>query len=149
LLFLHADTILPADALARLNRLEDDPQVQAGGFLHSFSGEDWRLRLVSVLDNFRCRCSRIIYGDQAMFIRRDLFWRLGGFPDVPILEDVAFCEKLLSVTRPVVLQPPVLTDSRKFVKMGVWSALVQVLLIIVSVQLRLPIGPRSFFREVR
>jgi rSAM/selenodomain-associated transferase 2 len=149
LLFLHADTILPAGALARLNRLEGDPEVQAGGFLHSFSGDDWRLRLVSVLDNFRCRCSRIIYGDQAMFIRRKLFARLGGFPDVPILEDVKFCEKLLRVTRPVVLQPPVLTDSRKFVKMGVWSALFQVLLIIISVQFRLPIGPRGFFREIR
>jgi rSAM/selenodomain-associated transferase 2 len=149
LLFLHADTILPVDALARLNRLEGDHDVQAGGYLHSFSGDDWRLRLVSALDNVRCRCSRVIYGDQAMFIRRELFWRLGGFPDVPILEDVAFCEKLLGATRPVLLHPPVLTDSRKFLQMGVWSAMVQVLLIIVSVQFRLPVGSRRFFREVR
>ncbi|MFQ5993057.1 MAG: glycosyltransferase family 2 protein, partial [Nitrospiraceae bacterium] len=73
LLFLHADTVLPQGALARLNQLEADPSVQAGGFLHRFSGDDWRLRLVSFLDNFRCRRTRIMYGDQAMFVRRALF----------------------------------------------------------------------------
>jgi rSAM/selenodomain-associated transferase 2 len=149
LLFLHADTLLPDSALARLNALESKPDVQAGGFLHSFSGNDWRLKFISVLDNLRCRSSRIIYGDQAMFIRRDLFWRLGGFPDVPRLEDIAFCETLLRVVTPVLLTPPVLTDARRFVKMGVWYAFAQVVLIILSVQLRLPIGPRAFFREIR
>jgi glycosyltransferase involved in cell wall biosynthesis len=50
LLFLHADTLLPDGSLARLNSLENDPSVQAGGFLHRFSGNDWRLRLVSYLE---------------------------------------------------------------------------------------------------
>jgi hypothetical protein len=149
LLFLHADTILPAQALARLNTLESNPGVQAGGFLHSFSGNDWRLKLISLLDNLRCRYSHIIYGDQALFVRRELFWQHGGFPDVPILEDVAFCEQLARVATPVLLSPPVLTDSRRFLKMGVWYSFAQVLLIILSVQLRLPIGPRGFFSEVR
>lgn len=149
LLFLHADTILPEGALARLNELEEDPGVQAGGFLHAFSGSDWRLRLISFLDNFRCVRSRIIYGDQALFVRRDLFARLGGFPDQPILEDVAFCEKLLGQTRPVLLSPPVLTDARKFVQMGIWRSFIRVLLIILHVQFRLPVLPRAFFRDVR
>lgn len=151
LLFLHADTRLPAGALARLNELEADTQVQAGGFLHRFSGseEDWRLRLISWLDNVRCRCSRIIYGDQALFVRRALFGRLGGFPEQPILEDVAFCEKLVRVTRLVLLRPPVVTDSRKFVIKGVWRSFARVLLIILHRQFRLPILPRIFFQDVR
>lgn len=149
LLFLHADTRLPLGALARLNALEGDPSVQAGGFLHRFSGDDWRLRLVSFLDNFRCTRSRIIYGDQAMFVRRVLFERLGGFPDQPILEDVAFCEQLVRVTTPVLLAPPVVTDSRKFVKMGVWRSFARVLLIILHVEFRLPVLPRAFFQDVR
>jgi rSAM/selenodomain-associated transferase 2 len=148
-LFLHADTLLPDGALARLNALESNPELQAGGFFHSFSGNDWRLKLISLLDNLRCRWSRIIYGDQAMFVRRDLFRRLGGFPDVPILEDVGFCEKLIRVATPVLLQPPVLTDSRKFLKMGIWTACARAFLILLSVQLRLPIRPRDFFEEVR
>lgn len=149
LLFLHADTVLPDGTLARLNALERDQRVQAGGFLHRFSGDDWRLRMVSALDNFRCRLTRIIYGDQALFVRQGLFERLGGFPVQPILEDVAFCEKLRRIATPVLLAPPVLTDSRKFVKMGVWRCLARVLLIILCVELRLPVLPRAFFQDVR
>ena len=149
LLFLHADTLLPEAALARLNALEEDLTVQAGGFLHQFTGRDWRLRLVSYLDNVRCRRSRIIYGDQAMFVRRSLFEWLGGFPGRPILEDVAFCEKLVRVVTPVLLAPPVQTDSRKFVQMGIWRSLVRVLLIILHVEFRLPVLPRVFFQDIR
>ncbi len=149
LLFLHADTLLPDGALAKLNRLEPDRTVQAGGFLHQFSGGDWRLRLISLLDNFRCVRSRIIYGDQAMFVRRELFERLGGFPDQPLLEDVAFCEKLIRVTHPLLLEPPVITDSRKFVKMGIWRSFARVLLIILHVEFRLPVLPRVFFQDIR
>jgi rSAM/selenodomain-associated transferase 2 len=149
LLFLHADTVLPDGALAKLNRLESDRAVQAGGFFHQFSGGDWRLLLISFLDNFRCVRSRIIYGDQAMFVRRELFERLGGYPDQPILEDVAFCEKLIRVTRPLLLEPPVITDSRKFVKMGIWRSFARVLLIILHVEFRLPVLPRVFFQDIR
>ncbi len=149
LLFLHADTLLPPGALIQLNGLEGDRSVQAGGFLHKFSGDDWRLGVISCLDNFRCRRSRIIYGDQAMFVRRALFEQLGGFPDHPILEDVAFCEKLVRLTTPVLLSPPVVTDSRKFVQMGIWRSLVRVLLIILHVEYRLPFLPRVFFKDIR
>ena len=129
LLFLHADTILPDRAIQRLNEMEADQSVQAGGFMHQFSGDDWRLKVISFLDNFRCTRSRIIYGDQALFVRRALFEKLGGFPDEPILEDVAFCERLIRVTEPLLLSPPVVTDARKFIKMGIWRSFIRVLLI--------------------
>ena len=149
LLFLHADTILPPGAIKRLNSLEADHEVQAGGFQHRFSGDDWRLKLISFLDNFRCARSRVIYGDQALFVRRKLFDRLGGFPDRPVLEDVAFCERLIRVTKPLLLSPPVVTDARKFVKMGVWRSFARVLVIILHVEWGLPILPRVFFQDVR
>jgi rSAM/selenodomain-associated transferase 2 len=148
-LFLHADTILPSGAIQRLNELESDENIQAGGFMHQFSGDDWRLKLISFLDNFRCIRSRIIYGDQAMFVRRTLFEHLGEFPNQPILEDVAFCEKLIKVTKPVLLTSPVVTDARKFLKMGVWRSFIRVLFIILHVEFRLPVLPRSFFQDVR
>jgi len=149
LLFFHADTILPDGALMRLNRMEADRTIQAGGFMHRFSGNDWRLKLISYLDNFRCRHSRIIYGDQALFVRRSLFQRLDGFPNQPILEDVAFCEKLTRVTTPLVVSPPVVTDARKFLKMGVWRSFLRVLLIILYIEFRLPVLPRVFFQDIR
>jgi rSAM/selenodomain-associated transferase 2 len=149
LLFLHADTVLPPLALQRLNKLEAIHEVQAGGFMHQFSGDDWRLKLISFLDNFRCTRSRIIYGDQALFVRRTLFKELGGFPEQPILEDVAFCERLIKKTSPLILSPPVVTDARKFIKMGIWRSFIRVLLIILHVEFRLPILPRAFFQDVR
>ena len=149
LLFLHADTVLPSGAIQRLNEIEVDHSIQAGGFMHQFSGNNWRLKLISFLDNFRCIRSRIIYGDQALFVRRALFEQLGGFPNRPILEDVAFCERLIAVTTPLLLSPPVVTDARKFLKMGVWRSFLRVLLIILHVEFRLPVLPRAFFRDVR
>ena len=149
LLFLHADTILPPDAIQRLNDMEADQAIQAGGFMHQFSGDDWRLKLISSLDNFRCIRSRIIYGDQALFVRRALFEQLGSFPRQRILEDVAFCERLIRVTTPLLLSPPVITDARKFLKMGVWRSFLRVLLIILHVEFRLPVLPRAFFQDVR
>ncbi|MEO6306892.1 MAG: TIGR04283 family arsenosugar biosynthesis glycosyltransferase [Nitrospiraceae bacterium] len=149
LLFLHADTVLPSGAIQRLNEMEADHSIQAGGFMHQFSGDDWRLKFISFLDNFRCTRSRIIYGDQALFVRRALFEQLGGFPNRPILEDVAFCERLIGVTTPLLLSPPVITDARKFLKMGVWHSFLRVLLIILHVEFRLPVLPRAFFRDVR
>jgi len=149
LLFLHADTVLPMGALQRLNEMETDQTIQAGGFMHQFSGNDWRLRFISFLDNFRCTRSRIIYGDQALFVRRTLFEALGGFPNQPILEDVAFCERLIKVTNPLLLSPPVVTDARKFITMGIWTSFLRVLFIILHVEFRLPVLPRAFFQDVR
>lgn len=149
LLFLHADTLLPSGAIQRLNEMESETAIQAGGFMHQFSGDDWRLKLISFLDNIRCIRSRIIYGDQALFVRRALFERLGGFPCRPILEDVAFCERLITVTTPLLLSPPVVTDARKFLKMGVWRSFLRVLLIILHVEFRLPVLPKAFFQDIR
>jgi rSAM/selenodomain-associated transferase 2 len=147
LLFLHADTLLPDDALQTISVLPAD--VQGGGFTHRFSGSTRGLRLVSWLHNFRCRRTHVFYGDQAMFVRRQLFFELGLFPDEPILEDLLFGEKLASATRPVMLDSTVITDSRKFEQKGVWLSLMRVLLILISHELRLPIPARRFFANIR
>ena len=117
--------------------------------MHRFSGDDWRLKLISFLDNFRCTRSRVIYGDQALFVRRNFFDRLGGFPNQAILEDVALCERLIKESTPVLLSPPVVTDARKFLKMGVWPSFLRVLLIILHVEFGLPVLPRAFFQDIR
>jgi len=147
LLFLHADTLLPDGALAAIAALPVD--VQAGGFRHRFSGNDWRLRLISRLDNLRCRWTRVFYGDQALFVRRALFERLGGFPGDHPLEDVVFGERLRKVTRPRLLDLHVTTDGRKFAQMGVWKSLGRVALILTCHELRLPIPARIFFSDIR
>ena len=149
LLFLHADTLLPVGALAQIQAVATEGRHYAGGFRHRFSGNDWRLDLISYLDNWRCQRTRIIYGDQALFVQRALFERLGGFPPEPILEDVLFCGKLLCATRPILLDAQVITDARKFVQMGIWRSFARVLLIILCFELKLPIPSQHFFSDIR
>lgn len=147
LLFLHADTLLPDGALAAIMALPDD--IQAGGFRHRFSGDDWRLRLISWMHNWRCRWTHVFYGDQALFVRRSLFKRLGGFPEDYPLEDVAFGERLRAAIRPRLLNLYVVTDARKFTQMGAWKSLGRVALILTCHELRLPIPARTFFSDIR
>lgn len=150
LLFLHADTLLPDEALSTINQVIDQEKQEAGGFRHSFGYEDWRLRFISFLDNRRCLKTKIIYGDQAMFIKRNLFERLNGFPDVKIMEDIYFCEKLVQHTTPVILDSYVITDPRKFIKMGIWRSLYRVAAIQTRHELRLPVAnDHPFFAEIR
>ncbi len=149
LVFLHADTLLPENGFAPIVALPKE--VAAGGFRHRFSGRGFGLWFVSLADNIRCRRSRIIFGDQAMFIRRSLFARLGGFPDVARLEDVHFCENLRQATSPVLLDQAVTTDSRKFIQHGVWRSLsrVVVILLCVSFGRQIPRDSLRFFEDVR
>jgi rSAM/selenodomain-associated transferase 2 len=150
LLFLHADTLLPENALITIKAQLKDGQHKAGGFKHSFGNEDWRLKFISFLDNRRCLMTRIIYGDQAMFIKRDLFDRLNGYPDVEILEDIYFCEELVKHTTPVILDSYVKTDPRKFIKMGIWRSLYRVAAIQARHELKLPVAnDHPFFAEIR
>ena len=147
LLFLHADTWLPATALASIDRAARSPAFHYGGFQHRFSGTDWRLRMISALHNFRCRKARTFYGDQAMFVRRQTFEQFGGFPDRPA-EDIALCEQLKALANPVLLPEAVVTSARKFEQMGVWTSFGRVLMILLCLRIGRPL-PRAFFADIR
>ena len=150
LLFLHADTRLPMDGLAAIRRLEEDTDVEAGGFRHRFDGDDWRLRLISWLDNWRCRRTRIIYGDQGFFVRRSVFEAVGGFPQRDVLEDVAMSEVLKQRRPPTLLDLEVTTDARKFREQGVWRSLTRCAVILTRYELGLPVcADAAFFKDVR
>jgi rSAM/selenodomain-associated transferase 2 len=147
LLFLHADTWLQAGALQSIVDLGDD--VSAGGFRQQFSSPHWFLALVSRLHNWRCSRTRVIYGDQALFIRRDLFVQIGCFPDRDELEDVLISERVLAFTRPVLMPQTVITSSRKFEQRGPYRCFFDIFVIMCCYELRLPLLRRVFFSEFR
>lgn len=149
LLFLHVDTTLPPAALARLDALHAAGVWQAGAFRHRFTGADWRLRLISAVNNLRCRRSRIYFGDQAIFVSRSLFESVGGFPELPFLEDVVFCERLRQVTRAVLLQDVVQTAPRRFLHHGVWRSSWRAVSILVRHQFGLKNPGHGYVDEVR
>lgn len=118
LVFLHADTRLPANALdaiaAGLARTGRD----WGRFDATIAGADPLLAAVAFLMNLRSRVTGIATGDQAIFVRRDAFEAVGGFPEIPLMEDVAICKRLLGRTRPLSLEDRVVTSGRRWERHG-------------------------------
>ena len=122
LLFLHADTRLPplADVLVL--------QAVASGacwgrFDVRIEGRPWMLRVVATLMNLRSRASGIATGDQAIFVTREAFDRVGGFPAQPLMEDVEISRRLKRLGRPACLSAKVRTSGRRWEQRGVWRTI--------------------------
>jgi len=118
LLFLHADTLLPAGALAALEAGLDDPGVVAGRFDVRFDNPRPVFRMIAWFMNQRSRWSGISTGDQAIFVRREVFEALGGYPDMPLMEDVELCRRLKRRGRLAALRLCVTTSARKWEREG-------------------------------
>lgn len=146
LLFLHADTIVPACGLEQIAALPDT--VKAGCFRHLFSGSGRMLRILSWFHNRRFLVTRVIYGDQGLFIRRPIFDDIGGFP-ARQMEDIAFGLALRRATTPIMLAATVTTDSRKFEQMGPWRALAHAVSLLVRFRFNADIDDDPFFDGYR
>jgi rSAM/selenodomain-associated transferase 2 len=118
LLFLHADTQLPPEA----DRLVAEAIQQGatwGRFDVRIEGDHPMLRIVARTMNWRSRLTGIATGDQAIFVRRDVFEEVGGFPDIPLMEDIALSRALRRLARPVCLPTSVTTSGRRWEERGV------------------------------
>lgn len=114
LLFLHADTVLPDDALALIvDGLATSGRVW-GRFDVRIEGRSRWLPIVGAMMNARSRLSGVCTGDQGMFVRRAVFERVGGFPDIPLMEDIALSKTLGRVGPPLALRARVRTSGRRW-----------------------------------
>ena len=118
LLFLHADTRLPAGFDAAVAAALADPAVVGGRFDVRLEPSTPWLDLVAALINRRSRWSRIGTGDQALFVRRAVFEAMGGFPDLPLMEDLAFSIALKRRGGIACLRQTVATSSRRWLRDG-------------------------------
>src|SRR5262249_42864127 len=91
LLFLHADTRLPGGAAPAIEAALADPSAVAGRFDVRFTNPRWPFRMIASMMNSRSRLTGIATGDQAIFVRRAAFDALGGYPDIPLMEDIELC----------------------------------------------------------
>ena len=148
LLFNHADTLLPINAVQSIQALQE--KVSAGCFKQNFSNPTLLLGIISRMHNLRCRITRIMYGDQSLFVRRTLFHVLGGYK-AELIEDVKISEAILSKTKPYLLKDIVITDSRKFKQRGVLRSLLDVIKIVYSYHRHkeIPESSKSFFLNIR
>jgi rSAM/selenodomain-associated transferase 2 len=136
-LFLHADTLLPADAISQIHNVMKDPRIVGGNFALMFDGADVWSRAFTRIYNWRRRFG-IYYGDSAIFVRRDVFDHLGGFIDAPIMEDYDLCRKLERAGKTALIESPAITSSRRW---GRWRT-AYVLMIWVLLQWLYLIGAR-------
>ena len=118
LLFLHADTWLPDGAAAAIAQAVATPGVVGGRFDVRFDGRRRVLGMVAWFMNARSRATGICTGDQAIFVRRADFEAVGGYPDIPLMEDIELCRRLKSRGRLAALRDRVTTSARKWEREG-------------------------------
>lgn len=123
LLFLHADARLPADGLEAVRKAMRDPAVVAGRFDLVYETSAWPYPWIAWTGNLRSRLTKIFTGDQTIFVRRQAFDAVRGFPDVPLMEDVEISRRLKRRGRLACLRARVVGSTRKCRREGVWRTL--------------------------
>ena len=118
LLFLHADTQLPENTVQIISELFNNKNYW-GRFNVRLSSNKTVYRLIEQLINLRSRLTSIATGDQAIFIEKNLFDRVAGFPEIALMEDVAISKRLKKIVKPICLKQKVITSSRRWETKGV------------------------------
>lgn len=118
LLFLHADTQLPDDANAMIQTTLTDQRMVGGRFDVRFNRPSIWGTIISGMMNWRSRLSGIATGDQALFVRRPIFEQLGGFTDMPLMEDIDFSRRLKRKGATAALTATVTTSFRRWEQQG-------------------------------
>jgi rSAM/selenodomain-associated transferase 2 len=120
LLFLHADTRLPAGFDAAVRTILQDAVVVGGAFQFGIDAPGLRFRILERLVNLRASWLGMPYGDQGLFLRKDTFTELGGFPELPIMEDFELVKRLRRRGRIRIVPLPATTSARRWQEVGVW-----------------------------
>lgn len=113
LLFLHADSQLP-DNLADIMMVWDISRSKWGFFSLRLDGDGLALRIIEWFMNRRSYYTGIGTGDQCQFVQREVFIKIGGFPDIPLMEDIALSKRLKRISRPLFVIPKARTSSRRW-----------------------------------
>ncbi|UCF36862.1 MAG: TIGR04283 family arsenosugar biosynthesis glycosyltransferase [Acidobacteriota bacterium] len=121
LLFLHADTLLPAAWENEIRRVLEIPGTVAGAFRLQINGDRRALRLVESIANLRSSLLGLPYGDQGLFLTQDLFMDLGGFPDLPIMEDLELVRQLSKRGSIRLSSSSIVTSGRRWQRLGVFK----------------------------
>ncbi len=135
LLFQHADTDNTNAHLEAIASAMRDNAVVGGAFYRKFDDRHPRLMWLETVGRFLTRRGGTLFGDQSVFVRREVFLRLRGFAEIPLMEDVEFSRRLRSAGKVVVLDPPVQTSARRHLREGAWRKSIQNGLIILLYKL--------------
>lgn len=136
LIFLHADTLLPEHALDIIEQHLATSNASWGRFDMRLDSPHSLLKIVATLINWRSRCTGIATGDQAIFVNRTVFFNLGGYPDLALMEDIALCQLLKKHSPPLCLKDKVISSARRWQHNGI----IKTILLMWSLRLRYYLG---------
>lgn len=138
LMFLHADTVLPAGAINAIEECLSNPAIIGGRFRLRLDHRGWLYRTIASGINLRDRIFRGFTGDQAIFIRTRVFNELGGYSDMPLLEDLDLARRMCRAGKVVRLPFYVITSARRWQKNGVIRTILLMWALRLLFVLRLP-----------
>jgi rSAM/selenodomain-associated transferase 2 len=121
LLFLHADSQLPTGFDVMIRTALQQPKTVAGAFTLGIDASLWGLRLVEWGIKWRSHLWQLPYGDQAIFLTKEIFQKVGNFPQLPIMEDFELIRRLRHLGKITIVKAKVTTSARRWLQKGIWQ----------------------------
>jgi rSAM/selenodomain-associated transferase 2 len=150
LLFLHADSRIKNDIIPEIRRALTIPGVVGGAFRLKIDSTKPGLRLISAAANLRARLLGLAFGDQGIFVKREVFDKLGGFSNIPLMEDVDFINRLRRAGKFVILNEDLPTSPRRWQQEGIIACTLRNWLILSLHTLGVPAGQlQKWYKNVR
>lgn len=118
LLFLHADCMLPEQGFTMIRNTLKNTAVAAGAFDLRIDHPAWRFRIIAFGANLRSRFTKIPYGDQGIFMTKEVFMEAGGFAEIPLMEDLEISGRLKKIGKIVIVKPPIMASPRRWLAEG-------------------------------
>jgi rSAM/selenodomain-associated transferase 2 len=144
LLFLHVDSYLLNDSIFLIEKNILDRKIVGGAFIHKFSNEDVFLRFLNVFGYLRSNMTKIFFGDYGIFLRKDIFWKIGGYDSILFLEDVELCKKARRYGKLIQIKRNIITSPRRFIKEG--KLKLTIVFIIANIMNHLGFRPKFLLR---
>lgn len=146
LLFLHADTFLPENTYDSITTALEKPEIVAGSFYLMFDHENWALNMYTWMSRFNF--SLFTYGDHGIFVKKQIFEDIGGYKEIPFMEDVEIQSRFSNVGRFGKLDTAVLTSARRFIKTGPFRQLIFDLWLIFLFKIGVsPVWLKKFYKD--
>jgi rSAM/selenodomain-associated transferase 2 len=150
LLFLHADNTISPETIENIENEVRQNEAVGECLTQRIDNERFIFRLIEWQGNNRARRTKVFYGDQGIFVRKDVFERIGGFPNVPIFEDVLFTRKLRLEGKITVLPDKITVSARRWEKRGVFRTTVMFNTILIMFKMGYPLEKiKKLYEDLR
>ena len=116
--FLHADCSPHEESISAIEKTFVDPKIVGGAFEYSLDDPRWYFRAIEFFSNRKNQLLHVFYGDMGIFVRRNIFFHMGGYAEIPLMEDMDFCTRLKKEGHIVILPQRITTSTRRWAEEG-------------------------------